>query len=252
MKLLFRKPGNTKTHGGARDQMVREELRFLLQPDERRFAKLLRARLLEEGCNLPLCLARPAFYSEMLAALSPRLEGPTRSELAGLLTTDPSRMDPPVFQETMRWLEGRLPDPGPLMTRAALDALSAVKAQWLIPADALCRTAEAFDACLQDAVNRVAAARPHGRLGGLAFAVVRRRLRLALTASLLACTRDPAVFHARFGPVPRCLTGMEQDRALFCRVMAFFFEQLPYAEHLASQAFWRLLQTLDTEILPEA
>lgn len=252
MRIPLLTPGKAKTPDRARDQMVREETRFLLQPDERRFAKLLRARLLEEGCNLPLYLARPAFYAETIAALSPLLEGPIRSELAGLLPSDSSRMDHPGFHKTMHWLEGHLPDPGPLMTRAALDALSAVKVKWLIPSDSLCRSAEAFDACLQTAVTQMVAASPHGRLGGLDFATVRRRMRLALTASLLTYLRDPAVFHAVFGPVPRCLTAMQKDREMFCRVMAFFFEQLPYAEHLASQAFWRLLQALDTEIPPEA
>jgi hypothetical protein len=157
-----------------------------------------------------------------------------------------------VFQKTMRWLERRLPDPGPLLAAASLDALSAVKSKWLIPADALCRNAEAFDAGLRHAVNRMAAAGPHGRLGGLGFAAVRRRMRLALTVSLMTYLRDPAAFQAAFGPIPRCLTAMEKDRKVFCRMMAFFCEQLPYAEHLASQAFWRLLLTLDTEIPPEA
>jgi hypothetical protein len=138
------------------------------------------------------------------------------------------------------------------MVRALLDALATVQTQWLIPADALCRTAEAFDVCLQAAVNQMAAASPYGRIGGLAFDVVRRRMRLALAASLLTYLRDPPAFHAIFGSVPRCFMDMERDRNLFCRLMAFFFEQLPYAGHLASQTFWRLLQTLDTEIPPEA
>lgn len=252
MKTPSLTPGKAKIQSRARDRMIHEEMRFLLQPDEGRFARLLRAKLLEEGCNLPLCLARPAFYSGMLASLSSRLEGAARNELAGLFPAAPSRMDHPAFHKIMRRIEGRLPDAGPLMVRASLDALSTVQIQWLIPADVLCRTAETLDACLQAAVNQMAATRPCGRIGGLAFGVVRRRMRLALATSLLTYLRDPPAFHAIFGPVPRCFQDMERDPNVFCRVMAFFFEQLPCAGHLASQAFWRLLQTLDTEIPPEA
>ena len=251
MRIPRLTPGKAKTQHRVRDQIIREETAFLLQSDERRFARLLRARLLAEGCNLPLCLAQPAFYAEMIAAVAPRLAGPTQSELFGILPADPSQMGHSVFHKTMLWLERRLPDPGPLLAEASLEALSAVKSKWLIPPDALCRNADAFDACLQNAVNRMAAARQRGQLGALALAQVRRRMRLALTVSLLTYLREPVAFQAVFGPLPHCLADMQKDREVFCRVMAFFCEQLPYAEHLASQAFWRVLQTLDTEIRPE-
>ena len=63
----------------TRDRLIRDEMRFLLQRDEQRFGKQLRARLLEEGCNLPLSVATPAFYREMIAALTSRLSK-TRSD----------------------------------------------------------------------------------------------------------------------------------------------------------------------------
>jgi hypothetical protein len=177
----------------TRDRLIRDEMRFLLQRDEQRFGKQLRARLLEEGCNLPLSVAKPAFYREMIAAL------------------------------------------------AALNAL------WRLDAACFQSSGEAFDVYLRNAVNQMTRANPSGPLAALAFATLRKRVQLALIASLQKYESEPGAFETIFDGVSRCLQNIESDPTLFSRVMAFFFERTPYADHLATQTFWRTPQALDNE-----
>jgi hypothetical protein len=233
--------------GQARDRLVRDEMRFLLERDQRRFGRQLRARLLEEGCNLPLAAATTAFYREMTAALASRVSEDQKRWLADHLPEGPGAVTHQSFNWIMRHMEGRLPDPGPALAGAALDAVAALKAQWRVD-DACFRSApEAFDARLGEALAQMARANPSGPLASAVAAAVRKRVQLALIASLLTYVRDSAAFEAAFGGVSRCLREIENDPTIFSRVMAFFFERIPYAGQLASQTFWRTLQSLDNE-----
>jgi hypothetical protein len=101
----------------------------VLQPGERRFTKLQRARLLEEGCNLPLCRARPVFYLEMLASLHTRLEEHALSGIDDLLPAAPGRMGHPGCHETMRRIMVRhiLPHAlGPIIVAASRGVADAI------------------------------------------------------------------------------------------------------------------------------
>ena len=50
-------------------RIIRDEMLFLLERNERWFTKNLQAHLLNEGCNYPLCLAKPLFYDTMISGL---------------------------------------------------------------------------------------------------------------------------------------------------------------------------------------
>jgi hypothetical protein len=86
-----------------------------------------------------------------------------------------------------------------------------------------------------------------GGLAGLPFDVVIRRLRLALTVSLLRHVKDPEGFRSEFGLIPQVLKAIPGDPVVFSRVMSFLLGQVPYFSHVASQVFWRTLNNLDAE-----
>ncbi len=231
----------------SRDRLIRDEMRFVLQGDERRFGRELRARLLGEGCNLPLSVAKPAFYEQMIAGLTLGLSEEQQRWLSEHLPDGPEAITHPVFHFVMRQLEGRLPDPGPTLARAAVDAVAALNAVWRLDADCFRGTGEAFEACLRNAAARLTRGSPTRPLSVQSFDSLRRRVQLALVVSLLKYVSDPGAFEAAFGQVSRCLRGIAGDPSLFGRVMSFFFERIPYAGHLASQTFWRTLQALENE-----
>jgi hypothetical protein len=239
--------GSSESSDDSRDRLIREELQFLLEGDERRFGRQLRARLMEEGCNLPLCLARADFYEALIAALAPGLDDEEKRRLAAGLPPRSYPLAHPRFHGTVRELSQRLRNSGPRLAAAAIDAVAAVVATWRIDPGLFTGSPAVFDDGLRSAAGRISAANPRGRLGGMPFGELRRRTRLALCVSLLKYVGDPDAFRSSFGAVPRCLAEMERNPALFSRLMAFFMGRLPHAGTLASQSFWRVLQTLDNE-----
>lgn len=242
-KLKSRGPVSGKD---ARDVLIREETRFLLQGNDARFSKQLLARLLEEGCNLPLSVARPLFYRHAVLKLTADLNAAEQSAFARRFPEDHERLSHPRFHGIIRFLHSRLPDAETRMAYAAMDAVAAVIETWRLDDAALTNTPETFEAVAKKTVDRIRDANPAGRLAGLPFTVVIRRLRMALTASLLRHIRDSKEFRSRFGSIPQVLKTIQADPAVFCRVMSFLRDQLPYFSLVASQSFWRTLNNLDT------
>jgi len=52
----------------------------------------------------------------------------------------------------------------------------------------------------------------------------------------------------KYGSVPKILRGISRDPALMPALMATLKEQVPYAQHVISQSFWRTLNNMDTEL----
>jgi hypothetical protein len=79
--------------------------------------------------------------------------------------------------------------------------------------------------------------------------LVRRRLYIALTTSLLRYVKERKPFQAEFGSIPDVVKAMQKDHQVFCRFMAFCRERTPYFTYIASQTFWRTLETLRLDVL---
>lgn len=231
----------------ARESLIREEVRFLLQGNDARFLKQLRARLLEEGCNLPLSVARPCFCRHVVAALSRMLNESEQSAFERRFGDDFRQLTHPEFHRIIRYLHGKLPGPETSMARAALDAVAEVMAIWRLDDAMFTDGPEIFDATAGRMIAMVVTGNPGGRLAALPHDLIRRRLRLALTAALLRHATDPEAFRSRFGPVHGVFSKMTDDPALFSRVMTFLKAQMPYFDHIASQVFWRTLNHLDAD-----
>ncbi len=234
-----------KSETDARRALIREETRFLLQGNDARFSKQLQARLLEEGCNLPLSVARPLFYRHVVFTLRARLDGSSEASFSRRFPGSHERLVHPEFHDMIRYLHSRLPDARTKMAKASIDAVSAVMASWYLDEAAL-QAPDRFEMIVRRAADRITESSPAGRLAQLPVDVVVRRLRLALTASLLRHVREPEGFRSTFGSIPRVFNEMQGDPAVFCRVMSFLQDQLPYVDHLSSQVFWRTLTHLNT------
>jgi hypothetical protein len=91
------------------------------------------------------------------------------------------------------------------------------------------------------------ALQPEGRLAGMPRARILRRLRVALTVSLLRYVRTPDAFRAQFGQLSAVVGAVSTDPVLFSPVMAFCVDHIPHAGHLISQSFWRTLRCLAAE-----
>jgi hypothetical protein len=59
--------------------------------------------------------------------------------------------------------------------------------------------------------------------------------------------RKPDLLRKEFGSFPQILRGLSQNPTLFSALMATFKKQIPYAEHIIAQSFWRTLNNMDTE-----
>lgn len=133
------------------------------------------------------------------------------------------------------------------MAHAVMDAVTAALETWRLDEAALTNKPETFEMVVRKMVARISAGNPAGRLAGLPFNVVIRRLRMALTASLLRHVRDLKGFQFEFGSIPQALKAIQEDPTVFCQLMSFLRGQVPYFGHVASQVFWRTLSNLDAE-----
>ena len=244
-------PGPTK---GAREALLREETLFLLQGHDARFSRQLRARLLEEGCNLPLAVAKPFFYRHIVLKLSASLDASGQASFTRMFPENDERLIHPQFHRIIRFLHARLPNAEERMALAALDAVAAVLAFWHLDENILTQKPEIFETFARQMAARIMDGSHAGRLAGLPFDVVIRRLRLALTVSLLRHVKDSENFRSEFGLVSQVLKAIPGNPAVFSRVMSFLQGQVPYFSHVASQIFWRTLNNLDAErgVRPEA
>ena len=134
------------------------------------------------------------------------------------------------------------------MTAAAMEVLADIRSDWLLAETFWGGEPDRFDSRLGALVRAMTSANPNGGLSHITIAQVRHRLHIALVTALLRIVPKPSKFYTQFGTVPNVLADMRQDRARLCQAMAFFWRETPYADLVASQAFWRTLQTLDLEV----
>ena len=140
----------------------------------------------------------------------------------------------------MRLRVSKLPDAGREIALRVTDAIDALVREWRIDEAIFSEPVEQFTARLRESV------RPFGQ-ADLSIEQLRRRLYIALTTALLSKMWAREEFAAAFGSIPALLQAMQADHAEFCRFMAFCRERTPHVLLLASQTFWRTLETVRHE-----
>jgi hypothetical protein len=236
------------------NQIIRDELNFLLERDEERFTKHLLAHLLNEGCNLPIIIAKPRFYELMVAGLfakaSPSIQEkfvqtlPSLQEIVSSPTqSEHQSISHEEFFKAMLFFKSYLDFSGKQMAIEVTKSIDMIKAEWQLDESFFQEGIDHFTACLQTVINQIC----QGIQTSEPIELIRRRLYIALTTSLLRYVQERKPFQAEFGSIPEVVNAMQADHAVFCRFMAFCQERTPYFTYIASQTFWRTLETLRLE-----
>ncbi|GAK51894.1 hypothetical protein U14_03140 [Candidatus Moduliflexus flocculans] len=218
-------------------QIRRDELLFVVEPDEQRFLAMLRVRLLEEGCNLPVSLAARRFYSALFRRLS--------EQCSSGKTADEPRTHA-EFYAAIRAQISRLENAEQTIACEATRAIDSVVQAWQLDDACFQESGEQFLDRLQMIIAELWQANGMSPADADADRL-RRRLYLTLTTALVSKIRARTEFLREFGSIPRLLAAMTADHAEFCRFMAFCREHSPYVLFLVSQTFWRTVETFRLE-----
>jgi len=232
----------------ARKQLIRREMRFVLHQDVRRFTQQLLARLFDEGCNLNPALARIKFYEGFVRQLAADLPADTRSRFCektpDVVVDDTHRR----YHAAVKCFLAHLSDAETQITATVLDVIEALKLDWQQTAKKGLSNVNPGETDLQNLVEEISRANSAGNLAQHGLDKIRCRIRIAVVTSLMRHVRRPDLLREKFGSVPQILRGLSQNPTLFSALMATFKKQIPYAEHVIAQSFWRTLNNMDTEI----
>ncbi|MGD8292344.1 MAG: hypothetical protein PVF37_11610 [Desulfobacterales bacterium] len=234
-----------------RQQLINEMMQFLLQRQEPRFSKQLQAQLLDEGCNYPMVLAKPRFYELMVLGLGAHLNPVAKRKLDKRILPDFSSLSHIQFSDTMNYFVSHLKNCEEQMAMAVINSIVRIIDEWKLDPAFFSGEQKEFNAHLRAVVRKFAKASASSRLAGIPVNQIRRRLYIALTTSLYRFDRSQQKFQLEFGSIPAVLRAMRTDHSMFCRIMVYFGDQTPYFSHAASQTFWRTLQSLNTDHLPQ-
>ncbi|GAK54784.1 hypothetical protein U27_01614 [Candidatus Vecturithrix granuli] len=235
--------------------IIQDAMQFLLERNERRFEKLLRAQLLQEGCNYPLALARPRFYQLMLSGLLVQADSGTQEKLKNMLTASPPSSGEPlpheVFYNALCLLTNKLDHAGKVMALEVINSLQTITQESQLDPAMFQENLQQFQARIQTTMNQLWSASHLTLSAPPPFDLVLRRLYMAWMAALLSKMNVKNIFEQEFGSIPDALQAMQQDHHVFCRFMAFCQERTPYFRYLTTQTFWRTLETMRTEQLTD-
>lgn len=234
----------------ARGQLIRREMRFVLLLDVRRFTRQLVARLLDEGCNLHPQLARIMFYKRFEHRLAAGLPQDIQARFCGKTMAAAAEFTHPRYHAALNYFLTDLSATETQIAAAVLDVIEALKLEWQQMAQACLPNADAGGSNLPDLIAQISRANPDGKLVRHGPDKIRRRLKIAVVASLLRHVRAPGLLREKFGSVPHILQGLNRDPTLLAALIIFLKGQVPYAQHVAARSFWRTLNSMDTE-LPE-
>jgi len=232
----------------TRKQLIRREMRFVLHQDVRRFTQQLLARLFDEGCNLNPALARTKFYEGFVRRLAADLPADTRGRFCektpDVVVDDAHRR----YHAAVKYFLAQLSDAETQITATVLNVIEALKLDWQQTAKKCLSNANPEDPYLQDLVEEISRANSDGNLAQHGLGKIRCRIRIAVITSLMRHVRRPDLLREEFGSVPQILQGLSINPTLFSVLMAKFKKQIPYAEHVIAQSFWRTLNNMDTEL----
>ena len=223
-------------------------MRFVLLLDVRRFTRQLVARLLDEGCNLHPELARIMFYKRFEHRLAAGLPQDIQARFCEKTMAASAEFTHPRFQAALNYFLTDLSVTETQITAAVLDVIEALILEWQQMAHACLPDADADGSNLQDLIAQISRANPDGKLARHGLDKIRRRLRIAVVASLLRHVRAPDLLREKYGSVPHILQGLNRDPVLLPALMVFLSTQVPYAQHVAARSFWRTLNSMDAEL----
>ncbi|MDY0092394.1 MAG: hypothetical protein RBT80_06815 [Candidatus Vecturithrix sp.] len=232
--------------------IIQDAIQFVLERNERRFEKLLRAQLLQEGCNYPMDLAKPRFYQLLVSGLLRQASAALQEKVNTIISPQPAAQEKvPThedFYQAMRVLANKLDHAGKVMALEVINCLQTITQESQLDPTMFQENAEVFQIRVQGIMNQLWSV---GRvsLPALPFDLVRRRLYMAWMTALLSKMNARNAFEQEFGSIPDALQAMQEDHNIFCRFMAFCQERSPYFRYLATQTFWRTLETMRTEQL---
>ena len=232
----------------SRKQLIRREMRFVLQPDVRRFSEQLLARLLDEGCNLHPDLARNMFYERFEHLLASGRPADTRTLFFEDTPDSAPDCTHPRYHAAVKYFLTHLSDAEPQIVATVLDVLEKLKLDWQRIAQTCLSDENLESPDLLDLIEKISRVNPEGELARHGLERIRRRLKIAVVASLMRHVRKPDLLREKYGSVPKMLQAISRDPAFMPALMAILKEQVPYAQHVISQSFWRTLNNLDTEL----
>lgn len=242
-------PGQGSRAGeDARNQLIQREMRFVLQQDVRRFTKQLLAHLLDEGCNLHPDLARIMFYEHFGRRLTSNISADTRTRFFEKPADSDTNCNHSHFHASVKYFFSHLADAETQITATVLDVIEALTLEWLRIAKKCLSNKSPGAPYLQDLIEQIGRVNPDGHLAQPGLDTIHRRLKIAIVTSLMRHVRNPELLREEYGSVPQILRGIDQDPALWPTLMATFEKQVPYAQHVSTQSFWRTLNNMDTEL----
>jgi hypothetical protein len=249
MKKLYGNPGQGSRVGEeTRKQLIRREMRFVLQQDVRRFTEQLLARLRDEGCNLHPNLARKMFYERFEHLLASGRPADTRTRLFEDTPDSAPDWTHPRYHAAVKYFLTHLSDAEAQIVDAVLDVIETLKLDWQRIAQTCLSDEHLESPYLSDLIEQISRLNPKGKLAQHDLERIRRRLKIAVVTSLMRHVRKPDLLREKYGSLPKILQGKSRDPALMPALMAALKEQVPYAQQVISQSFWRTVNNLDTEL----
>lgn len=248
MMRWFTKQADFPEREPQTEQVIQEQLAFVCAPDEQRFTRCLLTRLLDEGCNLPVRIAKPYFYDLMQTGLLATLSEELQHEFAEHGVTVPCRQYAQFLQAIDFY---RTHTTEQVIALQVTESIEQLVGFWQIQGSDFQEEREQFEARLQRLLLQL---RPEGcaESDSIPVPLARRRLYLVLATSLARYLPDRQALQAAFGSLPELIQTMPRDHAVFYRFMAFCQKFIPYFSHVASQIVWRTLETLQLETETES
>jgi anti-sigma factor ChrR (cupin superfamily) len=237
-----------QTDENPQDAILRDAKILLLETNEARFSKHLLARLLGEGCNLPLIIAKPRFYALMTMAFEKHLP-PAKSVNVQEIPHD---FQHPQFVEIMTMCYTHIPQAKQIAAPEVLNSIDLLKEEWQQEAQELQEEDARYEQRLKSILVQLYPQEINTE-NGIEHAVqgwlpqARRRIVIAMTTSLLRHVRDRQLLQESFGSLSHAIAAMQQNHAEFARFLRLCQERIPYYEYVAAQIFWRTLETLRLE-----
>ena len=233
--------------------IIQDAIQFLLERNERRFEKLLRAQLLQEGCNYPMTLAKPRFYQLMVSGLLRQAAPALQEKVNAIILPQPAAQEQPLthedFYRALCLLTKKLDYAGKVIALEVINCLQAITVESQLDPAIFQENVELFQSRIQGMMNQLWSASRVPLPDPPPFDLVRRRVYMAWMTALLSKMNAKNAFEQEFGSIPDALHAMQQDHHVFCRFMAFCQERTPYFRYLTTQTFWRTLETMRTEQL---
>ncbi len=231
--------------------LIRTEMAFLLERNERWFEKQLQARLLDEGCNFPMRLAKPRFYEYMLSDLHATIvDAECRPKFQAIVAGGSEHTSKPthsIFHDAICFCASKCHDSARLMALGVTKAVQGIVEEWQLPLEMFQEDFPQFTERIHAAVSQLWLRPSSGEMPPIPFEKIRQRLYPALTTALLSKMNVRQTFEREFDSIPALLQAMQTDHSEFCRFMNFCRERSPYFLPFVSRTFWRTLETLYLE-----